>query len=190
MEKCCIIIQTKVKRTRRVGTNPTLNACLEEKTVARIENEIENLIQNTVQDLGYSIYDVEYVKEGKDYFLRIFIENEKGITLEDCEKVNDGISDLLDEADLIKDQYYLEVSSTGIEKVLRKDKHFQKQLGNLIEVHLFKPLDGLKQMEGFLEKYDQDSIQIETNGEIKTLNRKDIALVKTKFDWDSLKEEN
>ena len=90
--------------------------------MANIEEKVETLLQDKIKELGYELYDVEYAKEGKNYFLRIFIDNEKGIDLNDCEKVNDGIMDLLDEADYIKEQYFLEVSSPGIERILKKER--------------------------------------------------------------------
>ena len=86
-----------------------------------IEEKVENLIKKPINDLGYELYDVIYTKEGKDYFLRIYIDKDNGIDLNDCEKVNDAISDLLDEANYIKDQYFLEVSSPGIERIIRKN---------------------------------------------------------------------
>ena len=80
--------------------------------MTNIESKVESLIIKQVENLGYELYDVEYVKEGKDYFLRIYIESENGISLDDCEKVNNEITDLLDSANYIKEQYFLEVSST------------------------------------------------------------------------------
>ena len=108
--------------------------------MASIEERVENLVEPKVKELGYNLYDVQYAKEGKDYFLRIFIDKPEGIDLNDCEKVNDGINSLLDEADYIKEQYFLEVSSPGIERVLRKDSHLQSAIGKEIEIKLFKPL--------------------------------------------------
>ena len=89
--------------------------------MANIEERVEKLIEPIIEKIGYELYDVEYAKEGKNYFLRIFIDSEKGIDLNDCEKVNDAITDILDEENYIKEQYFLEVSSPGIEKVLRKE---------------------------------------------------------------------
>ena len=91
--------------------------------MANIEEKVEKLVKEPIEKIGYKLYDVEYSKEGKDYFLRIFIDKDNGIDLNDCEKVNDAISDILDEANYIKEQYFLEVSSPGIERILRKDKH-------------------------------------------------------------------
>ena len=110
--------------------------------MSNIEEKVENLVKKQIEDLGYSLYDVQYVKEGQDYYLRIFIEKPNGsIDLNDCEKVNDGINDLLDKADYIKEQYFLEVSSTGIEKVLRRDEHLEQNIGKNVEVKLFKAVD-------------------------------------------------
>ena len=110
--------------------------------MSNIEEKVEKLVKKPIEDLGYSLYDVQYVKEGQDYYLRIFIEKPNGsIDLNDCEKVNDGINDLLDKADYIKEQYFLEVSSTGLEKVLRRDEHLEQNIGKEVEVKLFKAID-------------------------------------------------
>lgn len=91
-----------------------------EKKLTNIESKVEELIIKPIEKLGYELYDVEYVKEGKDYFLRIYIDSNKGISLDDCEKVNNEITDLLDSADYIKEQYFLEVSSTRGGKSFKK----------------------------------------------------------------------
>ena len=106
--------------------------------MANIEERVEALIKPTIEQMEYDLYDVEYAKEGKNYFLRILIDKPEGIDLEDCEKVNNAINDLLDEADYIKEQYFLEVSSPGIERVLRKNKHIEQNIGKEIQVKLFK----------------------------------------------------
>ena len=85
--------------------------------MARIEEKVESLITTKIQELGYELYDVEYVKEGKDYYLRIYIDREKGIDLNDCELVSNSITEILDKEDYIKEQYFLEVSSPGIERI-------------------------------------------------------------------------
>ena len=159
--------------------------------MANIEENVENLVKSKIEDLGYELYDVQYVKEGQNYILRIFIEKQNGsIDLNDCEKVNDGINDLLDEANYIKDQYFLEVSSTGVEKILRKDKHLKDNIGNEVQINLFKQIDvfGKKQKEiiGILKKIDENNVILQLGeGEI-SINRKDISQIKTVFDWDSI----
>ena len=95
--------------------------------MTNIETKIENLIVQPIEKLGYELYDVEYVKEGKDYFLRVYIDSKKGISLDDCEKVNNEITDLLDEKDYIKEQYFLEVSSTRGRKSFKKEYTFRKK---------------------------------------------------------------
>ena len=112
--------------------------------MSKIEKNVEELINPIVTNLGYKLYDVIYEKEAKDYYLRIFIDNENGISLEDCEKVNNAITEILDEKDYIKDQYFLEVSSPGIERVLRKDWQLEENIGQEVEVKLFKPFNGEK----------------------------------------------
>ena len=131
---------------------------------------------------------MQYVKEGQNYFLRIYIEKENGsIDLNDCEKVNDGINDLLDTADYIKEQYFLEVSSTGVEKVLRKDKHLKDNIGNEVEIKLFKPINKQKEFIGILEDFSEDEITLKLeNDENINIDRKDISLIKTTFNWDEI----
>ena len=148
-----------------------------------IENKVQDLLEKIIEDLGYNLYDVEYVKEGKDYILRITIDNETGINIQDCEKVNNGINDILDEADIVKDQYYLEVSSPGLERVLKKENHFLSQIGKKVNVNLFKPIDKKKEFQGILKEYNGSSIVIETEENNIEFNLKDVALVKTVFDF-------
>jgi len=151
--------------------------------LAKIEEKVENLIENKVQELGYSLYDVEYVKEGKDYYLRIYIENEKGISLDDCELVSNNITELLDKEDYIKEQYFLEVSSTGVERVLKKDKHLQSNIGVNVEIKLFKPFNGQKKYEGILKSFDENNVVIEKDMEEISIERQNIGQIKTIFDW-------
>lgn len=156
--------------------------------MASIEERVENLIQKKVEELGYILYDVQYAKEGQNYFLRVFIEkNDGAIDLNDCEKVNDGINDLLDTADYIKEQYFLEVSSTGVEKVLRKDKHLKDNIGNEVEIKLFKPINKQKEFIGILEDFSENEITLKLeNDENINIDRKDISLIKTTFNWDEI----
>ena len=106
--------------------------------MSKIEEQVEKLVKDKIENLGYDLYDIEYVKEGPNYYLRIYIDNKKGIDLNDCEKVSNEINDLLDTLDCIKEQYFLEVSSPGIERILRKDKHLKKNIGKQVEIKLFK----------------------------------------------------
>ena len=150
--------------------------------MASIEEKIENLTSKTINDLGYELYDVEYVKEGKDYFLRLYIDSKKGIDLNDCEKVSDSITELLDKEDYIKEQYFLEVSSPGIERTLRKEKHLTSNIGNEIQIKLFKPFEGQKQYKGILKSFNNESITILNTEEIR-IDRKNISQIKTVYNW-------
>ena len=150
--------------------------------MANIENKVETLIKEKIENLGYQLYDVEYAKEAKNFFLRIYIENEKGISLDDCEKVSNEINELLDKSNIITEQYFLEVSSTGVEKVLRKDEHLQKNIGNEVEVKLFKKDEnGNKTYTGELKSFTEEEIQIDET----KIERKSIAQIKTIYNWEN-----
>ena len=156
--------------------------------MAKIEDRVAELVKDKIENIGYSLYDVEYAKEGPNYFLRIYIDSPKGIDLDDCEKVSNEINEILDEADYIKEQYFLEVSSPGIERVLRKDEHLNKNIGNEIYVKLFqKDCSGNKEYYGILKQFTNTKIIVETDGlEQKNevvLERKNIAQIKTVYHW-------
>lgn len=150
--------------------------------MAKIEEKVENLVKDNVQKLGYNLYDVEYVKEGKEFYLRIYIDKPTGITLEDCELVSNNVNELLDEADYIKEQYFLEVSSPGIERILKKDKHLKENIGKKVQIKLFKPFNGQKQYEGILKDFNENAVTIENLQNLK-IERQNISQIKTIFDW-------
>ena len=151
--------------------------------MAKIEEKVEQLVKDPIEKLGYNLYDVEYVKEGPEYYLRIYIDKESGIDLNDCEKVSNEINEILDKADYIKEQYYLEVSSPGIERKLRKDKHLEQNISKNVEIKLFKKdNNGKKEYTGKLKTFNQEEIIIETDKEI-TIERKNIAQIKTIYEW-------
>lgn len=154
--------------------------------MANIEEKVEELVKPTIEKMGYDLYDVEYVKEGKNYFLRVMIDQrQKTIDLDDCEKVSNEINDLLDEADYIKDQYFLEVSSPGIERILRKDKHLEQNIGKEIQIKLFqKDERGKKEQQGILQGFEEETLEIEDeNHEKIKIERKKIAQIKTIYHW-------
>lgn len=158
--------------------------------MSKVEEKVEELVAKTINDLGYDVYDVMYVKEGKDNYLRIFIDNSEGISLEDCEKVNNAITDMLDDANYIKDQYFLEISSPGIERHIRKEKHLQQSIGEDVYVKTFDIISNLKSKEitGVLKEFDENSILIELdndteNENIVKIDRKNIALMKRIYKW-------
>lgn len=148
--------------------------------MSKLEEKVENLVKPKIENIGYELYDVEYSKEGKDYYLRIFIDKQDGIDLTDCEKVTNEINDILDEANYIKEQYFLEVSSPGIERVLRKDKHLEQNIGSEVHIKLFKKDEnGNKEYQGILKAFDENEIELE---EVR-IERKNIAQIKTIYNW-------
>ena len=151
--------------------------------MASIEERVEGLIKSNIESLGYELYDVQYSKEGKDYFLRVFIDKVEGIDLEDCEKVSNEINPLLDEADYIKEMYFLEVSSPGIERIIRKEKHFEKASGKEVEVKLFKPIEKQKEFVGSLNKWDENLVYLQIDENEIQIERKNISLMKLKYNW-------
>ena len=148
--------------------------------MSRIGQEIEKLVTKPIENIGYEVYDVTYRKEGQDNYLTIFIDNKQGISLNDCEKVNNEITDLLDEKDVIKEPYFLEISSPGIERVLRKEKHLQDNIGNEIYVKLFTKIKetNTKEIEGILTDFNNEIITVTVDDKKIQLPRKDIALIK------------
>jgi len=147
--------------------------------MAKVEESVLKCIEPKVNELGYEIYDIEYVKEGMNWYLRIYIDNEVGISIEDCETVSRAIDGLIDELNPIKTPYSLEVSSPGIERVLRKDEHFNKYIGTEVEVSLFKPLNGEKKIKGVLKAFNDQEVRIDDFN----IDRKDISVVKTVYNF-------
>lgn len=152
--------------------------------MAKIEEKVEEIVTPIINNLGYEIYDVIYTKEGKDNYLRIFIDNDQPITLDDCEKVNDGITEILDETNIIKEQYFLEISSPGVERHIRKEKHYQQSIGKEINVKVFKPINKKKEIAGILKSIDKQNIIIQQeNLEEVKLEIDNISSAKRIFKW-------
>ncbi|MBP5197732.1 MAG: ribosome maturation factor RimP [Lachnospiraceae bacterium] len=147
------------------------------------EAKTEEILLPIVESFGVSIYDVEYVKEGSDYYLRAYIDKEGGVDILDCENVSRKLSDALDEADFIPDAYILEVSSPGLGRTLKKDKHLQASIGEEVEIRLYKAVDKVKDFGGILKSFDEKSITIESEGKDITFDRNDIALVRLALDF-------
>lgn len=146
-----------------------------------IEKKVEELVSKPIEELGYKLYDVIYTKEGRENYLKIFIDKDSGISLEDCEKVNNVITDMLDEENYIKEQYFLEVSSPGIERLIRKDVHLKENIGNEIYVKTFSKIQetGEKEVIGILQGYNNDEVTVDNI----TINRNNIALMKKNYKW-------
>ncbi len=124
---------------------------------------IDQLVRPIAEELNYEIYHIEYVKENGDYYLRIYIDKDGGIALSDCEALSRRVSDVMDEKDPIKDAYFLEVSSPGLNRTLFTDDHFKKQIGKEIMVRFTKSLNGRKNIKGILKEVNDDSVIVETD---------------------------
>ena len=147
-----------------------------------IAETVSELIMPTVNDLGCSLWDVEYVKEGARQVLRITIDKAEGVDINDCEAVHRAIDPILDEADPIPVQYYLEVSSPGVERELRLPFHFQVCLGSKVDVKLFTALDDKKQYTGILNSYNEENATIDVDGVIIPLEK--AAKINLHFDFE------
>ena len=147
------------------------------------ESRTESLLLPIVEKHGIEIYDVEYVKEGADWYLRAYIDKPGGVDINDCEHVSRALSDALDREDFIEEAYILEVSSPGLGRALKKDKHFEKSLGEEVEVKTYKPVDGSKEFAGILKSYDDKTITIEIDNIEISFAKSDIALIRLALDF-------
>lgn len=145
------------------------------------ESETERLLVPIAERFGVEIYDIEYVKEGSDWYLRVYIDKPEGVNIDDCEKVSRALSDELDKEDFIADAYILEVSSPGLGRTLKKDKHLAKSIGEEVEIKTYKPIGGRKEFQGILKAFDAETITIETETEEKFFARNEVALVRLAF---------
>ena len=144
--------------------------------------EVLALATPVAEELGYTIWDVEYEKIGAEYHLTITIDSEAGIGIEDCEKMSRAIDPVLDEHDPIKEEYHLDVSSPGIERVIKNDFHLSKCIGERVIARLFAPIEGQKAIVGTLKSYDGEQIVLETDKEIASA-RKAIAKMNIYFEF-------
>ena len=146
--------------------------------MAKVTDVVAQLAAPVVEQAGCSLWDVEYVKEAGEWFLRVYIDKEGGVSIDDCEAVSRPLSDLLDEADPIEGSYTFEVSSAGADRVLRKPEHFSQEQGQEVEVKLYRPRDGRKDFVGMLQSWRDGDVTLDVGGEPITFEKKEIALVR------------
>ncbi len=147
---------------------------------------VSEALTPVIEQLGYELWDIEYVKEGADWFLRFTIDSEKGIDINDCEKVHRTIDPLLDELDPISEAYHLEVSSPGLERDLKYDWHYKACIGEKAEFRLFAPLEekpGVKSIVGIITDYEDSVIITEVDGEELKIPHSAVSKAKTVFDF-------
>ena len=150
--------------------------------MANIVSRVTPLCEKVASELGYFIWDVDYVKEGTEWFFRIEIDKEGGVDIEDCEKYSRTIDPLLDEEDYIEGTYRLEISSPGIERIIKTDFHLSKCIGEVVEIKLFAAIEGCKVARGTLHSYDSESVVLKDETEI-VIPRKNIAKMNIYFEF-------
>lgn len=150
------------------------------------EAKTEALLQPMVDERGFELVDVEYVKEGSNWYLRAFIDKPGGISIDDIEPISRELSEKLDQEDFISDAYILEVSSPGLGRPLKKDKDFVRSIGEEIEIHLYRAINKQKEFVGILKEFNKEentfTVELE-DGEETVFNRADVALVRLTFDF-------
>lgn len=129
--------------------------------MSKVTEVVEELTQPIIQELGLELVEIEFVKEGKNWFLRVYIDKENGVDIEDCGIVSERLSEKLDELDPITQNYFLEVSSPGAERPLKKAKDFEKAIGKNVFIKTYEPIDGEKGFEGTLLEYDGQTVKVE-----------------------------
>jgi ribosome maturation factor RimP len=144
----------------------------------KVEDIVHELAKPIIDRNNFELVEIEFKKEGPDWYLRVYIDKEGGITIDDCKSVSEELSDLLDEADPIDQSYIFEVSSPGIDRPLKTDRDYEKNNGKLIEIKLFSPLDGKKVIEGILKGHIADEVQIEVEGKMLQIKKSSIALIR------------
>ena len=148
------------------------------------EQKTEEILLPIVEEYGFELVDVEYVKEGSNWYLRAYIDKPGGIGVNDCEAVSRRLSDILDEKDYIEDSYILEVSSPGLGRPLKKEKDFARSLGEEVEARTYRAIDRQKESGGILKSYDENTVTITYEDETEqTFDRKEIALIRQALDF-------
>ena len=148
------------------------------------EQKAEAMAQPIIDQFGFELVDVEYVKEAGNWYLRFYIDKEGGITVDDCEAVSRIFSDQLDELDFIEDAYIMEVSSPGLGRPLKKEKDYARSMGKEVEIRTYRPINKEKEFYGILSAYDESSVTITTEEQKEqTFEKADIALIRLAFDF-------
>ena len=136
-----------------------------------------------VEEAGCTLWDVEYVREGAERYLRVYIDKDGGIDIDDCEKVHRAIDPILDEKDPIAESYHFEVCSAGIERPLKRPSDFQQFMGSPILVKLYRPKNGLKEIPGILRGYEDGKVTVEAGKETITFEKSEVALVRLRVEF-------
>ncbi|MCI7778732.1 MAG: ribosome maturation factor RimP [Eubacteriales bacterium] len=149
----------------------------------KLTDKIFDIVEPTVTALGYELYEVEYQKEFDNWVLTLYIDHPDGVSLDDCELVSNAVDPVLDAADPIEQAYYLSVSSLGIDRPLKTDKDYKRNIGKVMDVKLYAPLNGKKEFSGTLTAFDEETYTIELKSGSETIERKKTALIRPHIDF-------
>jgi len=149
----------------------------------KVTELVAQLAAPIVEGFGCSLWDVEYVREGADRYLRVFIDKEGGIDIEDCEKIHRALDPVLDERDPIAESYYFEVCSAGLERALKRPGDFERFMGSPVLIKLYRPRNGLKEIPGILRGYEEGRITVEAGKETITFEKSEVALARLRVEF-------
>ena len=149
----------------------------------KLTDKIFDIVEPTVTALGYELYEVEYQKEFDNWVLTLYIDHPDGVSLDDCELVSNAVDPVLDAADPTEQAYYLSVSSLGIDRPLKTDKDYKRNIGKVMDVKLYAPLNGKKEFSGTLTAFDEETYTIELKSGSETIERKKTALIRPHIDF-------
>ena len=149
----------------------------------KVTDKVAQFARPVVEQFGCTLWDVEYVREGSEYFLRLYIDKEGGVDITDCEKISRAVDPILDEEDPIAESYHFEVCSAGIERPLKRPSDFEKFMGSPILVKLYRPRNGLKEIPGILRGYEEGQVTVEAGKETITFAKSEVALVRLRVEF-------
>ena len=149
----------------------------------KVTEQVAEFARPIVEAHGCELWDVEYVREGSDYFLRLYLDKEGGVNIDDCEAVSRAVDPILDEKDPIPGSYHFEVCSAGLERVLKRPSDFQRFLGSPITVKLYRPRNGLKEIPCVLKAYEQGKLTVEAGKETITFEKSEVAQVRLRVEF-------
>lgn len=149
----------------------------------KVTEQVESFARPIVEAHGCQLWDVEYVREGSEYFLRLYLDKEGGVDINDCEAISRAVDPILDEKDPIEGSYHFEVCSAGLERSLKRPSDFERFLGSKVTVKLYRPRNGLKEIPGVLTGYDNGRVTVEAGKESMTFEKSEVALVRLRVEF-------
>lgn len=149
----------------------------------KVAELVAGFARSVVEEHGCELWDVEYVREGADYFLRVYIDKEGGVDISDCEAISRAMDPILDEADPIQGSYHFEVCSAGLERVLKRPGDFERFIGSPIMIKLYRPRNGLKELPGILRGYEEGRVTAECGKETITFEKSEVAQVRLRVEF-------